>query len=540
MTQPSVSAASGVAFTTQPVIQLRDASNNVVSEAGVVVTVAIASGGGTLGGTLTAMTDASGVASFTDLAITGTVGDRTLEFTAPGLASVSSSDVEITAGEASEIVVSVGDGQSATVGTGVAVAPGVVVQDGSGNPVSGVTVVFTVVAGGGSVVPSGGIVTGADGVAAVSGWTLGTAVGLNSLSASVVSDPVLSVTFSATGVADEPAQLVIVTEPLGGLSGGLLSVQPVIEVRDVHGNVVLSDSSTVVTVSIAAGEGGSLSGALSATATNGIVGFSEVSLAGIVATDYVVRFSADRLPAVESEAMQVTPGAASAAVSTLTLTPGSDPMLADGRSTARVDVTLFDAQGNRLDRGGDMVELSSTTGSLASVIDAGQGAYSSTFTAGTEPGTVVVIASVNGVPLASAASLELIEATAVIELVIEARLAGDASAAFGVLPEVLPGQVIEVRVTFTHVGSDIASDIVVVVDLPAPFRLRAAAEADAVAVVCPSLASAGDPPAATVAVGRLVAAADGLRMEVPVDEVCGRSEFWPGESGWVRFSVLIQ
>src|SRR5205807_487352 len=97
-TQPSTRAQSGAAFAQQPVVQLRDASGNPVSQTGVTVTAAIATGGGTLGGTLTATTNASGVASFTDLSITGTAGDRTLSFSASGLTSVTSTTVGITAG----------------------------------------------------------------------------------------------------------------------------------------------------------------------------------------------------------------------------------------------------------------------------------------------------------------------------------------------------------------------------------------------------------------------------------------------------------
>src|SRR5205807_710987 len=47
-TQPSSTAQSGVAFAQQPVVQLRDASGNAVSQAQVTVTAAIATGGGTL------------------------------------------------------------------------------------------------------------------------------------------------------------------------------------------------------------------------------------------------------------------------------------------------------------------------------------------------------------------------------------------------------------------------------------------------------------------------------------------------------------
>src|SRR5207253_8986380 len=87
-TQPSATAQSGVPFAQQPVVQLRDGAGNPVSQAGVTVTAAIATGGGTLGGTVTAATNGSGVASFTDLAISGATGDRTLSFSATGLTGV--------------------------------------------------------------------------------------------------------------------------------------------------------------------------------------------------------------------------------------------------------------------------------------------------------------------------------------------------------------------------------------------------------------------------------------------------------------------
>src|SRR5205823_12472300 len=95
-TQPSTTAQSGVAFARQPVVQLRDAAGNAVSQAGVTVTAAIATGGGTLGGTLTAATSGSGVASFTNLAITGAAGDRTLSFSATGLTAATSGTITLT------------------------------------------------------------------------------------------------------------------------------------------------------------------------------------------------------------------------------------------------------------------------------------------------------------------------------------------------------------------------------------------------------------------------------------------------------------
>ena len=83
-TQPSSSAQSGVALAIQPVIQLQDADGNNQAQGGVDVTASIASGTGTLGGTVTQATGSNGVATFTDLAISGAAGPYTLRFSAAG------------------------------------------------------------------------------------------------------------------------------------------------------------------------------------------------------------------------------------------------------------------------------------------------------------------------------------------------------------------------------------------------------------------------------------------------------------------------
>jgi hypothetical protein len=67
-------AQSGIPFVTQPVVELQDALGNPVSQPNVVVTASIVSGGGALGGSLTATTNGSGRASFTDLSVAGLVG----------------------------------------------------------------------------------------------------------------------------------------------------------------------------------------------------------------------------------------------------------------------------------------------------------------------------------------------------------------------------------------------------------------------------------------------------------------------------------
>lgn len=81
--RPSLTARSGAAIT-QPVLQVFDVNGNRVTRAGVPVSVVISSGGGMLVGETVALTDASGVATFRDLVVTGSLGKRTISFSAPG------------------------------------------------------------------------------------------------------------------------------------------------------------------------------------------------------------------------------------------------------------------------------------------------------------------------------------------------------------------------------------------------------------------------------------------------------------------------
>jgi adhesin/invasin len=93
-TQPSATARVGVPLDRPPVVQLRDAAGNDVAQAGVSVTVAIASGPGPLGGTTTRTTDGEGRATFTGL-ILGAAGSHTLIFAASGFTSVTSDPIDV-------------------------------------------------------------------------------------------------------------------------------------------------------------------------------------------------------------------------------------------------------------------------------------------------------------------------------------------------------------------------------------------------------------------------------------------------------------
>ena len=198
-TAPSTTAASGVALLQQPVIQLRDAASQNVSQAGVAVTAAIATGGGALTGTTVVNTNASGQAVFTNLVISGIVGPRTLRFTAPSLASVTSGPITLGIGPPNTFLIQAGGGQSATAGTAVAIPPSVVITDNGGNGIAGINVTFAVATGGGTVVPTTPVATLATGIATATSWTLGATPGTNTLTATAPGVPGSPLTFTATG-----------------------------------------------------------------------------------------------------------------------------------------------------------------------------------------------------------------------------------------------------------------------------------------------------------------------------------------------------
>ena len=206
ITTMPASGQSGVLLSPQPVIRLVDALGNTVPTTGTIVTAAIASGTGTLGGTLTAST-ANGAATFTDLSLTGTAGNFTLNFSSTGLTGVTSPAVTLGAGAATTIAPNSTPAPSGAVGTAVTPLPAVLVTDGGGNPVSGVAVTFAVAAGSGSVT-GGAAITGVNGVATVGSWTRDVVAGADTLTATAAGLAGSPVRFTTLAVAGPAASII--------------------------------------------------------------------------------------------------------------------------------------------------------------------------------------------------------------------------------------------------------------------------------------------------------------------------------------------
>jgi 6-phosphogluconolactonase (cycloisomerase 2 family) len=166
------------------------------------------------------------------------------------------------AGSASTLKLSAGDKQTAIAGNAVGIPPAVLVTDQAGNPLANVTVTFSVASGGGSITGATSVLTGANGIAAVNAWVLGTLVGPNTLTATATGLTGSPLTFAATGVAGPATQIVrLAGHGQRAETRSTLLIPPAVQVRDAHGNAV---TGVAVTFTVMAG-GGSMDGIGSVT-----------------------------------------------------------------------------------------------------------------------------------------------------------------------------------------------------------------------------------------------------------------------------------
>ncbi len=191
-------------------------------------------------------------------------------------------------GQPSTLTVAGGNNQNGTIGEPLIEPLVVRVTDGFGDPVAGVTVVWSAETGG--TVDPDSTVTSADGYASTQ-RVLGPAIGTYVTRAEVsgVADPPQPVVFTTTGVA---ARLSFTVEPPAtAVSGTAFDPQPVVQLQDATGEDI-ARGDVVVTVQISAG-GGTLDGTTSATSDpQGRVAFTDLAIRGSPATRTLI-FAAD-------------------------------------------------------------------------------------------------------------------------------------------------------------------------------------------------------------------------------------------------------
>ena len=302
--------ATGDQLATQPVVEIRDRFNNLATSSTATVNVSVASGAaGSLTSGQTSVAAVGGVATFNNVRLVGTPGTAyTLQFASGALTAATSASFTVTNNTAYQLAITTQPvaGQTALALT---TQPVVEVQDFYGNRVIGdnTTVVTAAISSG-----ANGTLAGARSLTAVNGVVTFTDLALTGTPSvnyklAFTSSPLVAANSNNfTVVAGAPTQLAIITQPVGAVTGKNLGTQPAVQLLDFYNNVVLSDSSTVVSVAIASGTGGTLSGNLTATAVNGVATFAGLKLTAIPQANYTLIFSSGSLATATSAALQVT------------------------------------------------------------------------------------------------------------------------------------------------------------------------------------------------------------------------------------------
>ena len=270
--------------------------------------------------------DESGTATFNPISVSIVPGEVSATFTYQNTkvgdgthtitATQSSGDpvgfathaITVNPGALDSFTVTTEHAQNETAGTAFSVT--VTAKDANGNTKTDYTgektVAWTTTATG-ATLPTDGAQTFAAGAVTVAGVTLIHATETPTITATAETK---SGTTAAITVNPGAAnKLGLTTAPVGGQSGKVLATQPVVTIQDAQGNTVITDDSTVVTVALKSGAGGSVGGTVTATATDGVATFAGVTLAGTVGVDYVLTFtSAPELTAADSGNVNVTAG----------------------------------------------------------------------------------------------------------------------------------------------------------------------------------------------------------------------------------------
>jgi hypothetical protein len=252
------SAAVANALANPLVVKVADQYGNPL--VGVAVTFAITGGSGTLSAP-SAVTNGSGQAQVT-LTLGTTAGTVTVSATISGVATPAVFTETATPGPPAALTYVSGNNQTG-VGGGTLQNPLVVkVTDQYANPIQGITVLFAVVSGAGSLNASS-VLTDASGQAQVT-WRLGGIGVEHAVHASSGTLPV--VTFTATAITGPPATLTIVSgNNQTAVAGTTLPLPLVVRVTDQNGNVV---PGAAVNFSVTGGNG-AVSAASVATGSDG-------------------------------------------------------------------------------------------------------------------------------------------------------------------------------------------------------------------------------------------------------------------------------
>jgi uncharacterized repeat protein (TIGR03803 family) len=281
----TLTAPTQVVFATQPgnttagdtfspvMVNVEDAFGNIADADDSNVTLSIATGTGTLSGTLTIQA-VNGVATFSDLSMT-TAGTYTIEATDGDLTAAVSNSFTISPAAPTQIAFAV---QPSDVSTGLIMSPAVVVavEDQFGNRVTSDNSQITLSLASGPGQLSGTLTQNTQSGAATFNDLSLNEVGAYKLQATDGSFPAaVSNTFN-----DSPPVrlLVVVRQTTTAEQFGNVFANVKLAIEDVSGNLITSDTSTVTATLASAPSGAALSGTTTAQFSDGFAVFTRLSV----------------------------------------------------------------------------------------------------------------------------------------------------------------------------------------------------------------------------------------------------------------------
>src|SRR6185437_4543848 len=336
--QPS-SATATVAIAPAIQVEVRDAFNNRVTTATNQITLAIGTNpaSGVLSGTVTNVSPASGVATFSDVSINKAGPGYTLSATSTGLTTATSSTFNITAGSvsASQSTVTATSPITASSGASQSLIT-VTARDGSGNLVSGASVSLTI----GGTGNTTGSLTGTSDATGVFTTTLSSTVAESKLVTATISSVVITQTASVVVNPAAASQLAFTGQPVSDTAGGALGAVQV-TAKDQFGNVATAFVGTD-TVSIGTNPGsGALSGTTAVAAVAGVASIPGLSI-NKTGTGYTLSVKSGALTVGTSTTFNITPGNPTH----LAFTAQPSSLTAGATITPAVVVAVQDANGN--------------------------------------------------------------------------------------------------------------------------------------------------------------------------------------------------
>jgi adhesin/invasin len=247
-------ATAGSILPVAPTVIVRDSRGNPVSGVTVSFTPAVGSGSVSIP---SPVTNASGIASAGLWTLGVSSGVQTLTASVAGLPSVTFTATASAGTAARAVAVSDSVLGSFPVTSFVSPLPSVRVVDANGNPVAGAEVVFTLdpIGGSGTALTGATKTTGADGIATLTTWKIGTLVGTYRVRALItnVNQNGLEPTFYVVGTAGPAAAVAVAPTSLASqpaVANTAVSILPAVRVVDQYGNGVAG-----ATVTFAAGAG---------------------------------------------------------------------------------------------------------------------------------------------------------------------------------------------------------------------------------------------------------------------------------------------